>query len=362
MTKNIMKVAFIGLWVTSGNGDNISVLVEALSQHVNLKLFVPERYNQSIGTAEIYKFRTGGNKLSILLRFLNPIAAWSVWKEICKFNPDIICFYNGEGTPWTILWEIWAKMAKIPVLLTIHDPEIHPGDWFTKLIEPSRQLSFKLASGLHVFSESFIDYLGNRGYDRERIFFFPLGSIANQFLIYKDDTIVKEKLALLFGRLEAYKGIDTFIKAGLILQGRIKFCIAGSGDIPLDLRQIIEENPNIFEFKNRFIPNDEVTRLFQRSAVFVLPYNQVTQSLFPLISAGLGVPVVASDLGSFKIDIPKINGVLVPPNDPDSLAAAIENSIDRVPLYPDELEYKNLAPLIKSIYQKVINNFHDSIT
>jgi glycosyltransferase involved in cell wall biosynthesis len=362
MTKSTMKVALIGLFVSSGNGDNISELVDALSEHLEVKLFVPERYNKSTGSGEFYKFKTGTNKIGVLLKLLNPFAAWIVWKKIRDFNPDIIYFYNGEGAPWTIFWEIAAKIAKIPVLLAIHDPEIHPGDWFTRLIEPSRQLSFKLAYGIHVYTEIFVDYLSERGYDRNKIFVFPHGSIANQFTIYKDETIVKEKMALLFGRLEAYKGIDTFIKAGLILQGRIKFCIAGAGEIPVELQQIIEENPRIFEFQNRFIPNQEVTHLFQRSSVFVLPYNQVTQSLFPLISAGLGVPVVASDLGSFKTEIPKVNGVLVPPNDPESLAAAIEDSLDRIPSYPQEMEYQNLVVRIESVYQQVIDSFHDSIT
>lgn len=353
-----MKVALIALYVNSGNSDHISELVGALSNQLDVKLFIPEHYPGTTGQSKVCKFETGTTKFKVLTKLLNPLAAWSVWKEISDFNPDIIHFFNGEGTPWTILWELAAKAEKIPVLITIHDPELHPGDWFSRLVESSRQLSFKLADGIHVFTGRFVEYLTERGYDHNKIFVFPHGSLANQFLIYKDDKIVKEKMALLYGRLEAYKGIDTFIEAGLILKGRIKFCIAGSGKIPVELKQVIEENPGIFEFHNRFIPNNEVTHLFQRSSVCVLPYSQVTQSAIPLISAALGVPVVASDLGSFKQEIPKVNGTLVPPQNPELLAKAIESSLDIIPIYPDELEYKNLVVLIKSIYQKAIDDFH----
>jgi len=86
----------------------------------------------------------------------------------------------------------------------------------------------------------------------------------------------------------------------------------------------------------------------------VLPYRQVTQSSVPLIAAAFGVPVVASALGGFIDDVPRVNGLLVPPCDSRALAQGIAKAMGLVPSYPRELEFDELS-------HRFVEMYHDSL-
>ncbi|WP_279184938.1 glycosyltransferase family 4 protein, partial [Thermus thermophilus] len=126
-----------------------------------------------------------------------------------------------------------------------------------------------------------------------------------------------------FGRLEAYKGIDILVKAILALEGRRRALIAGPGQVPRILRRAMREHPSWFEVHNRYVPDEEAALFFQRASVLVLPYRQATQSSLPLIGAAFGLAVVASAVGAFVEDVPRVGGILVPPNNPQTLAQVL---------------------------------------
>lgn len=152
----------------------------------------------------------------------------------------------------------------------------------------------------------------------------PHGSFADRFLRHAKPGVQREEdLVLFFGRLEAYKGIDILVKAILALEGRRRALIAGPGQVPRILRRAMREHPSWFEVHNRYVPDEEAALFFQRASVLVLPYRQATQSSLPLIGAAFGLAVVASAVGAFVEDVPRVGGILVPPNNPQTLAQVL---------------------------------------
>jgi glycosyltransferase involved in cell wall biosynthesis len=131
--------------------------------------------------------------------------------------------------------------------------------------------------------------------------------------------------------------------------------IAGPGRLPPQLEASFREHPDFFELHNRYLDDDEVATLFQRAGVCVLPYKQATQSSVPLISAAFGVPVVATAVGAFLDDVPRVGGVLVRPNDPAALAQGIQEALGRVPRYPRELEFDMLVDDFIEMYRKTMD-------
>jgi len=347
-----MRVAFIALSVRGAMGQYVAALIPRLANLVDLHVFVPSHFSGEKGRAKTYYFQTGTSHVKALCRLLNPVAAQAVWTHIKESNPDMIHIFNGEGYPWSLLWARWACKEGIPLLVTIHDPEPHPGNIWETLNAKLRRYTLLHARSVHVHAQCFVETLKRQKV--RHVVVIPHGSFAPRFLRHRREGIKREPLALFFGRIERYKGLDVLVKAGLLLNGRIKIAIAGPGHIPVRLKQKILNNPDIFELHNRYLSDEEVAILFQRASVCVLPYHQATQSSVPLIAAAFGVPVVATAIGAFPEDIKRVNGIIIPPGNPERLAQAIEKGINLKPVYPAELEFDNIAKQFYSWYKSVV--------
>jgi glycosyltransferase involved in cell wall biosynthesis len=72
-----------------------------------------------------------------------------------------------------------------------------------------------------------------------------------------------------------------------------------------------------------FVPEAEVAALFERAALVVLPYRELESSGVLASALGHGRPAVVSDVGSLGSTVREFEaGRVVPPDDPDALAAA----------------------------------------
>jgi glycosyltransferase involved in cell wall biosynthesis len=335
-------------------GQYIEALAEHLSQRTEVHLFLPDDYLGNTGRAALHRFLTGKSKLRAIRRLLNPVAANQVWRRVQAIRPDVIHLFNGEGYPWSFLFARWANRDGIPFVVTVHDPEPHPGNTLDLLNARLRRFTLSRATQIHLHNGCFADSIVRQGVPQDKICLIPHGSLAERFIRHTEET-AREPIALFFGRLEAYKGLDVLVEAGLALEGRLKVVIAGPGKLPGKLLKTILCQPDVFELHNRFLSDEEVAALFQKASVCVLPYRQVTQSSVPLIAAAFGVPVVASALGGFLDDIPRVNGVLVPPGDARALTQGIVETMGLVPHYPRELKFEVLSHAFFEMYHNLAN-------
>lgn len=145
-----------------------------------------------------------------------------------------------------------------------------------------------------------------------------------------------DKAILFFGRIQPYKGIEYLIDAFQqldVISNTYRLIIAGEpqrgSEAYLDsLRKTIHSNTHASRIIQhlRFIPDDQMEMYLKAADVLVLPYKDIFQSGVLFLAFTYGLPVVASDVGSFREDIVDgHNGFLTVPGDSRDLARVIRN-------------------------------------
>jgi D-inositol-3-phosphate glycosyltransferase len=144
-----------------------------------------------------------------------------------------------------------------------------------------------------------------------------------------------DKTILFFGKIKPYKGIEyllpafkklaaedeqfRLIIAGEVQKGSESYLDSLLQAIPLELkkRQVI--------LKTQFIPDEEMEVYFKAADVLVLPYKDIFQSGVLFLGYSFGLPVIATDVGSFREEVVEgVTGYLCKPGDPAELANAVE--------------------------------------
>jgi glycosyltransferase involved in cell wall biosynthesis len=132
---------------------------------------------------------------------------------------------------------------------------------------------------------------------------------------------------LFFGLLRPYKGLDTLLRAFRELEGA-ELWIVGNPRMDLGpLRLLAAEAPGRVRFVTRFVEDAEVPAIFRRADLVVLPYRDAEQSGVLYTALAFGKPLVLSAVGGFPEVAATGAARLVPPDDPDALAAALSELI-----------------------------------
>jgi len=145
----------------------------------------------------------------------------------------------------------------------------------------------------------------------------------------------ERKTLLCLGRIKPYKGIEHLLSAFQQLAARdknYKLIIAGevqrgNEEYLQSLQEFIHkhlDSDQVF-LKTQFIPDEEMEIYLKAADVLVLPYNEIFQSGVLFLGYSFGLPVIATDVGSFREEIVEgRTGYLCKPADPVDLAAIVE--------------------------------------
>ncbi len=135
------------------------------------------------------------------------------------------------------------------------------------------------------------------------------------------------KVILYFGYVRAYKGLMILIEAMQKLRDVVLLAVGEFYDDETKYRQKVKElnlESNI-RFVSDYVPNEQVALYFSAADVVVLPYLSATQSGIVQIAYNFNKPVIATDVGGLaEVIVHDKTGYIVPPDNPDSLAMAIE--------------------------------------
>jgi len=345
----------------------IELLASELAHHIEVVVYRPN----TAGGLE----RGAENPRLTLIQFeasryrpLRGLAHYSLRRQYCEvvrlraLRPDLIHVFNGEEYLLPAL--ALRMMPDVPMLVTVHDPVLHPGEHVGRLTTGiMRRLLYRRAAAIHILAEVFGKVLSAHGVPRDRVYVTRLGSLAGVFTRYDTSSTRCENAALLFGQLKRYKGIDVLVEAGLALAARGKprrIIIAGPGRIPHRLRAMILAHPEIFELHNYYLPDNEAAILLKRSSTCVLPYHQATQSCLPPIADAYGHRIIATRSGSFIEEIPRLGGMLVTPGSVEELARALEEDQEsRSPPTPSPEIYAwpAIANSLVEAYAETIERF-----
>lgn len=242
----------------------------------------------------------------------------------------------GDGLP-TYACTLIKKLKGKPHLITIQGGRVSAGfqsDFAEKI---SRQLtlwSFKNADSVHVISQSLgqaARALGAKnpvvipnGFDDK---FFRPGN--KKELRGKYSFPLEERIIVSVARLVPAKGIDCLIRAiGLVAPkfSNLRLLVIGEGEQRRELETLIEQlNLNHQVQLLGFRQPQQISDYLGLADMMVLSSRHEGLGIALIEAMASGVPVIGSSVDGIPDLIqPERNGILVPPDDEEKLAEAIE--------------------------------------
>ncbi|UGS34628.1 glycosyltransferase family 4 protein [Capillimicrobium parvum] len=233
-----------------------------------------------------------------------------------RLAPDVIHVQDSVVNDPRLFAAAAARRRRYAI--TVHDVDVHPGD--PGMGVRKRRLFHALvrhAGLVFVHAEPLREQLMARHAPGGAVVVVPHGSGAPEML-----PLPELPSLLLFGRMSAYKGLDTLLDAMPLIWRRApetRLTVAGKGRIAphpalADARVTV---------RNEYVPDDEVRGLFGAATCVILPYREASQSGVAALARRFGRGVVATAVGGLP-DMARAGGALVvPPEDPAALAHAI---------------------------------------
>jgi glycosyltransferase involved in cell wall biosynthesis len=135
-------------------------------------------------------------------------------------------------------------------------------------------------------------------------------------------------VVLFFGLLRPYKGVDTLLEAFERIEGA-ELWIAGMPRMPIEpLKELAARvGGSRVRFLPRFVADHEIPVLMERADLLALPYREIEQSGVLYAGLAFGKPMVLGDVGGFS-ELGRAGAArLVPPGNPEALAAALNELI-----------------------------------
>jgi glycosyltransferase involved in cell wall biosynthesis len=246
-------------------------------------------------------------------------------------QPDVIHF---QWLPLPIVDRafIGALRAIAPVVLTAHDSRpfnASPSSIIQKLGATSTLRHF---DRIVVHTEQARHRLVAYGVEPERI-----ARVAHGFLHDDQAGVARPRAAetdkpvcfLLFGKIKPYKGADLAISAmrrmPVAVRARSVLRIVGKPYIDVRaLERAAAELGACVSLDFRHVPDDEIPLLWEQADALLFPYREIEMSGVLMAALTAARPIVASEIGGFTELLEHgRTALLVPPNDPDALAAAM---------------------------------------
>ena len=263
-----------------------------------------------------------------------PLSIFMTYLWIKKISPDIVHLNSAGLIPSAIA----AKLAKKKVVWHIREPLL--SGHFGLRAYLSRICIDKFSDEIIAIGE----YEANRLKKSTKINIIYNFIDFNKFsrsisgdAFRKEFNIQKNwKIVIMLGGVSPVKGTLHFIQALIFVRKKlpeVKFVIVGNYPITESIndkyyQEILETIKNGRLEDNVIFTGvrNDIPEILSASDVVVFP-SIVPHSARPIIeSEAMGKPVVASNLGGpMELVVHKETGLLVPPNDPQALAEAIES-------------------------------------
>jgi len=308
--------------------------------------------NQTIGGVPVYRFRyclkqledlthdeTAIDRikkgihyklLAVLYLFFGTFAAWRVAR---RERFDVIHVH------WPLPHALfgWAAAAgsRAPVVVSFYGAELRAARHGFRLLRPFLRRAIKSAAAVTAISRHTADDVKELC-DRE-LEIVPYGTTAGEGRKSEPPPQNRIRQLLFVGRLVERKGVAFLLRATGLLKCDIPvhLNIVGTGSEEPALHRLVKELDLEREVTfHGFVSAGTLAALYRNCDVFVLPAvvdaKGDTEGLGVVLIEAMSYrrPVVASNLGGIvDIVIHEQNGLLVPPQGPEALAAAVHRII-----------------------------------
>ncbi len=231
--------------------------------------------------------------------------------------------------------------TNLPVITTVHtsmrtDSRYHEVFDFYSLLErlqssyiyPSIESKlFDISNSITAVSYSVVDELKEYGLESEKI--AVIGNGVNEKIFTPTSKAINgEKYVLYTGILRARKGLFDLVECAKLVskvKSDVHFVVCGKGPFLRKLeKEVREQKMQRHIALLGFVKRDELIKLYQNATLHVVPshYEGLPTVLLEAMSCGL--PVVATDVcGNKEVITNGVNGFLVPPKSPSTMAEVI---------------------------------------
>ena len=319
-----MKIAFLAthfpdysVEAATSLSSKCDLLFIADQFHIN-KDSNPEKFSTLLKSGKAIAFRTNP-------RYYLPFGTLKILWNIFLFRPDAVIAHEHPQPHIVFLHYVLSKITRI--LLIVHDPAPHSGN-DSKYATRNMRWRNALRRIAHTYivhgayCASLLSQTTNVA--GKNIVTVPHGPV----MVPPDVALLPAKRRILmFGRMEAYKGLNVLLDAIKILKAKgflLVLRLAGSGPELNRLEKDFTET-GLCSIFSVFVGREQALQEFHDCDVVIAPYTEATQSGVIAAAYANGRPVIASNVGGipdFVVD--NVNGLLVRPNDPGELATAIE--------------------------------------
>jgi glycosyltransferase involved in cell wall biosynthesis len=285
------------------------------------------RCSQALEPAECPVLRLGAGSLC---RATTLVHAWRFARYVRRERIDVLQVYFPDSTYFGVPV---AWLARIPrIVRTRNNLGYWMTPWHRGLGRFCNRFTDVLVANCDAARQSVI---ANEKLAGERVVVLENGVDLARFRVgvgassRRGCEIATRRIGVV-GNLRPVKGLDNFIRAAsnlIVTHCDLTFHIAGDGPLRSDLKRLAVEHG----LKNRFVLEGtlvDVPGFLAGLDIAVLPSRSEGMSNALLEYMAAGKPIVATAVGgNTQLIDDGVHGLLVPPDDPDALAAAISRLI-----------------------------------
>jgi glycosyltransferase involved in cell wall biosynthesis len=313
---------------------------------------------------ETSKLRVGNSKAVFILSYVNPLSWIRTVFRLRKFRGDKVVFswvHPVHGPVYITLLILLRFFTRSELVMQCHNVQPHESFPGAKTLS---SLVFRLAHTLTVHSASEKKNLMELVPGKRILqLFHPV----YEFPVDTDSATTKASCVnyqlLFFGIIREYKGLDLLLAAVKQLiehQPHLKLTIAGEcfdekNNNALK-NQVMEAGLNeIVDLDLRYIPNEEVSKYFNRADLVVLPYRSATSSGPLTLAYYFKKPVVATNVGGLSDYVSEGKSGYLCEANADSIAQTILKAIDN-PIKERDIEQHALLFSWDQYAEKLLNS------
>ncbi len=306
-----------------------------------------------------------------------------LWSALNEANPHaVLCGGYNYPSSWEALW--WTRQRKVRFVLW-SESNRHDQRSGRTWVEGLKKFFLRHCDAFVVPGKASFAYLQDLGASAESIFTAP-NAVDNAYFaaaaekagaqesLYRQRLGLPTRVILSAGRLVPEKGIfdllEAYAKLESGLRAKLGLVFAGDG---VSRRELVQRSrlisPGVVCFPG-FAQREDLAVLYSLADSLVLPTHSDPWGLVVNEAMVCGLPIIATRVAGCVPDLVEEgwNGWVVPPRDPESLAAAIRslmeqpetrrhmsaNSRERIEHYSPENCARGLAESITSPRTKLL--------
>jgi glycosyltransferase involved in cell wall biosynthesis len=277
--------------------------------------------------------RAEGVQVQRLVDSIAPHTWWRAAAAVRRFGARllIVQWWHPFFAPAVAMVARGARRGGVRVVLLCHNVLPHER---SRLDSALARLGLGAADGFLVQSQPDLELLERLHPTRPRLLtphpaytFFARGRVEREAA--RQSLGLDGPVVLFFGLVRAYKGLDVLLRAVALARQRVALRLVVAGEFYQErapYERLIRDLglEAAVRLDDRYIPNEVVETYFRAADLVVLPYVSATQSGIAQIALGFERPVVVTEVGGLPEAVrPGETGYVVPPRDPQALAAAL---------------------------------------